>query len=69
MQFSGNCNQIICSWGNWTKTNFNSETNCYLEVRVKNESSGFKKIEQADSCDSIPMQCGDEREEREDCKF
>ncbi|KAL9979967.1 hypothetical protein ACROYT_G008494 [Oculina patagonica] len=62
-----NCNQIICSWGNWTKTNFNSQTNCYLEVRVKNESSGFKKIEQADSCDSIPMQCGDEREEREDC--
>lgn len=63
-----NCNQIICSWGNWTRTSFNSETNCYLEMRVKNESDGFKKIKQADNCDGIPTECNDdETEKREDC--
>lgn len=63
-----NCNQIICSWGNWTKISFNPQTNCYLEARVKNESHGFKKVEQEDSCNAIPMVCNDdEKEEREDC--
>lgn len=69
-QFAGNCNQIICSWGNWTRTSFNSQTNCYVEVRVKNDSSGFKKVKQADSCNGIPIECSDnEKEERKDCKF
>lgn len=68
--FAGNCNQIICSWGNWTKISFNPQTNCYLEARVKNESHGFKKVEQEDGCNAIPMVCNDdEKEEREDCKF
>lgn len=68
--FAGNCNQIICSWGNWTKISFNPQTNCYIEARVKNESHGFKKVEQEDGCNAIPMVCNDdEKEEREDCKF
>ncbi|KAJ7387554.1 hypothetical protein OS493_000885 [Desmophyllum pertusum] len=54
--------------GNWTRTSFNSQTNCYVEVRVKNDSSGFKKVEQAHSCDRIPIECSDnEKEERKDC--
>lgn len=63
-----NCNQIICSWGNWTRKSFNAETNCFVEMRVKNESDGFKKIRQADDCKGIPTKCrDDEKEEREDC--
>jgi len=62
------CNQIICTWGNWSRTSFNSETNCYQEIRVKNESSGFKVVEQLGSCDGIPIECSDsETEKREDC--
>lgn len=70
LQFPGNCNQIICSWGNWTRKSFNAETNCFVEMRVKNESDGFKKIRQADDCKGIPTRCrDDEKEEREDCKW
>ncbi|CAH3179044.1 unnamed protein product [Porites lobata] len=63
-----NCNEVICSWGNWTRTNYNPETNCYQEIRVKNESSGFKVVEQSENCDGISIQCSSpEIEKREDC--
>lgn len=62
------CNQIICQWGNWTRTSFNPETNCYEETRAKNISRGFSVVEQLGSCDKIPIECSDSvTERREDC--
>lgn len=62
------CNEIICEWGNWTRTSFNPETNCYQEMRVKNESRGFNVVPKLGNCDNITIECSEsEIEKREDC--
>lgn len=69
-EYTGRCNEIICEWGNWTRTSFNPETNCYQEMRVKNESRGFNVVPKLGNCDNITIECSDsETEKREDCKW
>ncbi|XP_031570928.1 uncharacterized protein LOC116305210 [Actinia tenebrosa] len=64
-----NCNQIICGWTEWFRAGYDPETRCYEEVRVRNMSSGFKKIERMGSCDGIPTFCTDDNvEKRKDCQ-
>ena len=68
-EYTGRCNEIICEWGNWTRTSFNPETNCYQEMRVKNESRGFNVVPKLGNCDNITIECSEsEIEKREDCK-